>query len=278
MIYGADRCVAHSDSTWGSSRTFLPLALLLSCLHWQPSYKAQNVQKIIEENICCTSPTLILFSESYKVYKACGESGQICVRPVGRLWKPRLNDFTCDLWKHVRLITTKCYAGRRSFCIYWFVFMRRCSDVCCLLFSPPLCFHLQKKKKKSQLSLPEKSKKQLDHNVGFGGFGESWVHPQNFKLVCQISKERRKKARVSAGFKYSFLMTRSGPRQTDRDSFEDISLEFVWSGTLAQLCASRWGVSSVCPVGLPEVSALYSFLKRHPDVRPLLCSASDSPL
>lgn len=86
----------------------------------------------------------------------------------------------------------------------------------------------KKKKKKSQLSLPEKSKKQLDHNVGFGGFGESWVHPQNFKLlVCQISKERRKKSKSKRCFKYSFLMTRSGPRQTDRDSYEDISLVFV---------------------------------------------------
>lgn len=133
-----------------------------------------------------------------------------------------------------------------------------------LVFAPFLLPPCKKKikNKKSQLSLPEKSKKQLDHNVGFGGFGESWVHPQNFKLVCQISKERRKKARVSAGFKYSFLMTRSGPRQTDRDSYEDISLVFVWSGTLAQHCASRWGVPSVCPVGSPEVSALYSFLKR----------------
>lgn len=49
------------------------------------------------------------------------------------------------------------------------------------------------------LSLQEKSKKQLHHNDGFGGLGESWVHPQNFKLVCQISKGRKK--RVNAGFK-----------------------------------------------------------------------------
>lgn len=52
---------------------------------------------------------------------------------------------------------------------------------------------LSPSKKFPPTNLLERSKKQLPHNVGFGGFGESWAHPQNFKLVCQISKGRRKK-------------------------------------------------------------------------------------